>query len=75
MLPSEKALSMTCPNCGSPQVRVVDSRPVDQGTSVRRRRLCMKCAHKWTTFEIDADQLPTENRMLTRAKIRTRRGR
>lgn len=64
---------MNCPSCGSNQVRVIDSRPVDEGTSVRRRRLCMACDCKWTTFEIDADQLPRENRMLTKARIRTRR--
>lgn len=59
---------MSCPHCASTQVRVTDSRPVDQGASVRRRRLCMTCNHKWITFEIDADQLPVENQTLARVR-------
>lgn len=59
---------MSCPHCTSTNVRVTDSRPVDQGASVRRRRICIRCGHKWITFEIDADQLPEDNRTLARVR-------
>lgn len=65
---------MSCPNCSSPNVRVLDTRPVDEGASVRRRRACRDCGHKWVTFEIDADQLPPDRRTLPRYyKQRTRK--
>lgn len=59
---------MTCPKCGSRQVRVTDSRPVDEGSSVRRKRACRTCEYRWLTFEVDADQLPEERRNLSRAR-------
>ena len=43
---------MKCPVCGYPESRVVDSRPVDEGSSIRRRRECLSCAHRFTTFEV-----------------------
>lgn len=48
---------MNCPGCNASQVKVVDSRPMDSGAVVRRRRGCMECGHKWTTYEVDSDQL------------------
>jgi transcriptional repressor NrdR len=42
---------MRCPFCGSEDTRVVDSRPGDDGASVRRRRACQDCAERFTTFE------------------------
>ena len=57
---------MICPSCSSPNVRVIDTRPVDEGSAVRRRRCCRDCGHKWVTLELDADQLPPERRRLPR---------
>ncbi|MDQ0270076.1 transcriptional regulator NrdR [Cytobacillus purgationiresistens] len=42
---------MKCPSCQHSNTRVLDSRPVDEGKSIRRRRECEKCAYRFTTFE------------------------
>lgn len=42
---------MKCPSCQNNNTRVLDSRPVDDGRSIRRRRECEKCAFRFTTFE------------------------
>ena len=42
---------MKCRYCGSIDSRVVDSRPSDDGLSIRRRRECNACGHRFTTFE------------------------
>ena len=42
---------MLCPSCASTDTRVVDSRPADGGTSIRRRRQCESCNHRFTTYE------------------------
>lgn len=42
---------MMCPRCKSPDTAVIDSRLSDEGKSVRRRRECTKCDHRFTTFE------------------------
>lgn len=42
---------MRCPSCGVDDDRVVDSRPADGGTAVRRRRECNACSDRFTTFE------------------------
>ncbi len=42
---------MRCPYCAADDDRVVDSRPVDDGESVRRRRECRGCRQRFTTFE------------------------
>ncbi len=42
---------MRCPSCGQDRDRVVDSRAVRGGRAVRRRRLCMECDHRFTTYE------------------------
>lgn len=42
---------MKCPFCGSPESKVVDSRLSDDGASIRRRRECMSCAKRYTTYE------------------------
>jgi len=41
-----------CPYCGNPDSRVIDSRPADEGATIRRRRECEKCAKRFTTYEI-----------------------
>jgi transcriptional repressor NrdR len=40
-----------CPACGSFDDKVVDSRQADDGTSIRRRRACIECGRRFTTFE------------------------
>ncbi len=42
---------MKCPSCHNNGTRVVDSRPVDEGKSIRRRRECEDCQYRFTTFE------------------------
>ncbi|MEA4955951.1 MAG: transcriptional regulator NrdR [Pseudoflavonifractor sp.] len=43
---------MKCPYCGYLDSKVVDSRPAEDGTSIRRRRECLECHKRFTTFEI-----------------------
>ena len=48
---------MKCPSCGSEDIKVVDSRPVAENNSIRRRRECLSCQTRFTTYEvIDAFQ-------------------
>ena len=42
---------MKCPYCANPESKVVDSRPSDEGTSIRRRRECLVCHRRFTTYE------------------------
>lgn len=42
---------MHCPSCDATDTRVVDSRPADGGTSIRRRRECEVCEERFTTYE------------------------
>ncbi len=42
---------MRCPFCGEENTKVIDSRPADDGSSIRRRRLCEKCTRRFTTYE------------------------
>ncbi|WP_277673859.1 transcriptional regulator NrdR [Piscibacillus halophilus] len=42
---------MRCPNCDAKNTRVLDSRPIDEGRSIRRRRECESCHYRFTTFE------------------------
>ena len=42
---------MRCPYCANPESKVVDSRPSDEGTSIRRRRECLVCHRRFTTYE------------------------
>ncbi|MCL1879912.1 MAG: transcriptional regulator NrdR [Actinomycetia bacterium] len=42
---------MRCSVCGHPDSKVVDSRPSDDGLSIRRRRECLKCKVRFTTYE------------------------
>ena len=43
--------AMKCPYCGKEDTRVIDSRPADQDTSIRRRRICDACGKRFTTYE------------------------
>ena len=48
---------MKCIYCGYSESKVVDSRPLDDGTATRRRRECLKCGRRFTTYE-KAEQMP-----------------
>jgi len=42
---------MKCPYCGFGESKVIDSRPADEGSSIRRRRECLSCKKRFTTYE------------------------
>ena len=42
---------MKCQYCNSPDSKVIDSRPTEEGNSIRRRRECTKCGRRFTTYE------------------------
>ena len=42
---------MKCPYCSDDDTRVIDSRPVEDNNSIRRRRICDKCGRRFTTYE------------------------
>ena len=42
---------MRCPNCQNEDTKVLDSRPVDEATAIRRRRECEKCEFRFSTYE------------------------
>ncbi|HBT66050.1 MAG TPA: transcriptional regulator NrdR [Ruminococcaceae bacterium] len=48
---------MKCPYCGYTESKVIDSRPTDEGSRIRRRRECLNCAKRFTTYEI-VENLP-----------------
>ena len=43
---------MKCPYCGYQESKVVDSRPTDEGERIRRRRECLSCGKRFTTYEV-----------------------
>ncbi len=43
---------MKCPFCGFEESKVIDSRPTDEGERIRRRRECISCSKRFTTYEI-----------------------
>lgn len=43
---------MKCPFCGNEDSKVIDSRPTDEGERIRRRRECISCGKRFTTYEI-----------------------
>lgn len=43
---------MKCPYCGYSESKVIDSRPTDEGERIRRRRECLNCANRFTTYEV-----------------------
>lgn len=49
--------AMKCPYCGHPDSRVVDSRATDEGSAIRRRRECVSCERRFTTYEV-VDEVP-----------------
>lgn len=53
---------MRCPSCAADDTRVIDSRPVESGQSIRRRRECEVCSHRFTTYERLEPQLVVRKR-------------
>ena len=43
---------MKCPYCGFSESKVIDSRPTDEGERIRRRRECLQCQKRFTTYEV-----------------------
>ena len=48
---------MRCPFCSFSESKVIDSRPAEEGTTIRRRRECLSCGKRFTTYEI-VERLP-----------------
>ena len=48
---------MKCPFCGYAESKVIDSRPAEEGATIRRRRECLDCRKRFTTYEI-IERLP-----------------
>lgn len=58
---------MKCPKCGSDDDKVLDSRSARDGAAIRRRRECLKCGSRFTTYEeIDRDEVQVVKRDGTR---------
>lgn len=53
---------MLCPSCGTENTRVIDSRPAEAGSAIRRRRECESCGHRFTTYERLEPQLMVRKR-------------
>lgn len=47
---------MKCPYCGFQDTKVIDSRPTEDNEAIRRRRICIKCHKRFTTYERYEDQ-------------------
>ena len=72
---------MRCPFCAHPESKVVDSRPSDEGASIRRRRECLECHKRFTTYETmeslplvvikkDSSREPFDRQKLLNAMVR-----
>lgn len=58
---------MKCPKCGIDDDKVLDSRSAREGAAIRRRRECLRCGHRYTTYEeINRDELQVIKRDGTR---------
>jgi transcriptional repressor NrdR len=77
---------MRCPSCASLDDKVVDSRTADDGTAIRRRRQCLDCGTRFTTFERleelplvvvkrSGDQMPFERDRIVRGVEAAAKGR
>jgi len=49
-------MEMRCPYCCHPESKVMDSRPAEDGNSIRRRRECLRCHQRFTTYETVEDR-------------------
>ena len=43
---------MKCPFCGYTESKVIDTRPTDEGERIRRRRECLQCGKRFTSYEV-----------------------
>lgn len=48
----KQVIRMKCPYCGYEESKVIDSRPAEEGEKIRRRRECMQCQKRFTTYEV-----------------------
>ena len=65
---------MRCPSCGYSESKVVDSRPSEHDTTIRRRRECLECGHRFTTYERLVDKpSPSSSRLTAPLKPMTGR--
>ena len=53
--PTKEENIMRCPFCGYGESKVIDSRPTDENERIRRRRECLQCGKRFTTYEIIED--------------------
>lgn len=53
----ERKIYMKCPFCSYQESKVIDSRPAEEGSTIRRRRECLSCQKRFTTYEI-MERLP-----------------
>src|SRR3954465_9565138 len=61
---------MRCPHCGERETRVVDSRDLDESATIRRRRECIACATRFTTYErVEAARLVCGRRAANRQEF------
>lgn len=61
---------MKCPRCAHNGSRVVDSRPSDDGATIRRRRECENCGYRFTTYErVEATPLLVVKKMVTEKSL------
>jgi transcriptional repressor NrdR len=51
----EERCELKCPYCDFPDSKVIDSRAAEEGNSIRRRRECLQCARRFTTYEMVED--------------------
>ena len=49
---------MRCPHCGCEESKVIDSRPIEENSSIKRRRECLNCQARFTTYETIETTLP-----------------
>lgn len=64
-----KAFVATCPACAAPST-VLDSRPSKRSGFIRRRRKCVRCPRRWSTFEVNEDDLKIGISYLDRMNVR-----
>ena len=66
---------MKCPFCGFAESKVIDSRPAEEGATIRRRRECLACQKRFTTYEIiETLPLVVIKRDGSRQSVDTRKG-
>ena len=65
---------MKCPHCGNPEDRVIESRQNSSGTAIRRRRECLECRYRFTSYEhIEEKQLMVVKRDGSREPFDTKK--